>query len=206
MFKSKFKNLQKLSAIAVTITFLGTFLGCAKYKPNSFTKPAGTSIEKNDIKASAQLLSESDCKHYFSRSLLKKGYQPVQLYVQNNSNQDLVLAAATINMPVENRDKVASSVHLDAMPRAVGWGVGGLFFWPLFIPAVVEAVQVPKVNKKLDEDFESRTMDMNSKIAIKPHSALNRVFFVRKENVSDRLQFTLKNSKTKMDTYFGIRV
>ena len=118
----------------------------------------------------------------------------------------MVLATSSINMPVENRDNIASRAHLDAAQRAIGWGVGGLFCWPFFIPAVVEAVKVPKVNRMLDEDFESRTLDMNSKISIKPHSVLNKVFFVRKENVSDRLQLTLKDSKTKTATNFGINV
>lgn len=199
-------SIQKSFITVVGIVFVSSFVGCAKYKPNSFTKPVGDSVEKNDVKASAQLLSESDCRHYFGRRLLKKGYQPVQLYVHNKGDQDIILDASTINMPVENRDYVASRAHLDAIPRVAGWGVGGLFCWPLFIPAVVEAVQVPNANNKLDEDFESRALDMNSKVAIKSNSAMNVVFFVRKENISDKLQFALKNSKTKAVTSFGLKV
>lgn len=206
MLKPNFSVLQKLSVIGVNIILLGAFVGCAKYKSNSFTKPVGSIVEKNDVTACAQLLSEADSKYYFSRGLLKKGYQPVQIYVKNDSNQDLILDASTINMPIENRDHVAARAHIDATPRAIGWAVGGLFLWPFFIPAVVEAIQVPKVNKALDRDFESRTLDMNSKVAIKPHSTLNKVFFVRKESVSDRLEFCLKDSKTEVATDFGIKV
>jgi hypothetical protein len=202
----QFKAFQNFSMIAATIVFLGTLLGCAKYKPHSFTKPVGPVVEKDDVKVVAQLLSEADCTHYFSRRMLKKGYQPVQIYIQNKSDQSFVFDTATINMPVENRDHVASCVHLDATQRAVGWGVGGLFAWPFFIPAVVEALQVPKVNKMLDDDFESRVLDMNSRVTIRPHASLNSVFFVRKENVSHVLQLSLKDADTEIFTDFSMNV
>ena len=177
--------LKTLSVVAVTITLSSAFMGCAKYKPASFAKPVGVEEKKNDINVTAQLLSNSECKHYFSRSIGKKGYKAVQLHVDNKSNQDLILDASTINMTVENKDHVASR-------------------WPFLIPAVVEALQVPEANKKLDMDFDSRVLDMNSKISIKAQSTLNIVFFVRKENVADTLQFSLKDSTTKTVTKFSV--
>jgi hypothetical protein len=183
-----------------------TLTSCAKYKPHSLTKPTNPVIQKNNIKTTAQRLSAADCRYYFSRNVLKKGYQPVQLYVKNQSNQTVVLDTSSINMQLENKDHVASRLHLDTTQRVVGWGIGGLFLWPLLIPAAVEGINTPQANKSLDEDFESRVLDMNSKITIKPQATLNSVFFVRKENISDKLHFDLKNTKTKIVTNFDVTI
>lgn len=199
----KFSVMVFSSLVVASVMVLG---GCAKYKPKALAKPVAETVENNNIKASAQLLSKSDCRYYFSRNIGKKGYQPVQLYVQNNSDQAVVLDTSSINMPVENKDHVASLLHLDMTPRVAGWGIATLFVWPFIIPTIVEAVKVPKANRALDDDFESRALDMNSRVSIKPHSTLNKVFFVRKENVSDVLEFDLKDTETDMVTNFGINV
>jgi len=208
MTQSNISTFSKLSVFAVTIGLSSAFIGCAKYKPASLTKPVGAAEKKNDINVSAQVLSDSECKHYFSRSVGKKGYKVVQLHIKNKSNQDLVLDASTINMSVENKDHVASRLHIDATPRVVGWVVCGLFILPFLIPflipAVVEAIQVSKVNKQLDRDFDSRVLDMNSKVAVNSESTLNMVFFVRKENIADTLEFSLKDSTTKTITKFSV--
>jgi hypothetical protein len=200
------RAFQKFSLIGITIGILVTAGGCAKYKQASLTKPIGDTVEKNKVHACAQELSNTDCRRYFSRNIGKKGYQAVQLCIENKSTNTVVLDASTINLPIENKDHVASRLHIDATPRVVGWGVAGLFIWPFLIPAVVEAVQVPQANRMLDNDFDSRVLDMHSRVSIKPYASLNTVFFVRKENTSDVLQFSLKDVETKTSTNFSVNI
>lgn len=205
---ARLEGTQKLLAIAGAFLAAGILLvGCAKYRPTSFATPNSVVEKKNNISASAQLLSDGDCKRYFSRKIGKKGYKAVQIHIDNQSSQKIILDASTINMHVENKDYVASRLHIDMTPRVVGWGVAGLLACPLFwIPAAVEAVNVPKANKSLDADFDNRAIDANSRITINPQAKFNMVFFVRKENVTNELQFSVKEAKSKATTKFNLNI
>ena len=74
--------------------------GCAKYRPHELKKPLGESQEKNDVKIAAGLLNEKDSQYYFSRNALKKGYQPIQVYIKNNSEKTYILKSNNIDLKI----------------------------------------------------------------------------------------------------------
>jgi hypothetical protein len=153
--------------------------------------------ENGEVKAIAVPLTEGDCRYYFSRKILNKGYRPVQLCIKNGSDQKYIFNSSTINMPIEYRGSVASRLHLDTTQRVLGWGVAGIFFHPLLIPAVVECIKTPQANRSLDNDFDDRVIDINSRYDINPGAIFNKVFFVREDQLSDKLSFNLLDSGTK---------
>lgn len=159
---------------------------------------------KMDLTVVAHVLGEGDCRYYFSRKIVSKGYKPVQLYIKNNGNKNYILNASSINLPIEYRDRVADKLHLDAVPRVLGWGVAGLFCWPFLIPAAVECFKVPKANKALDEDFDHKVIDINSKYEIKPGATFNKVFFVREDEFDTKLKLSLVSTKTYEARSFGV--
>jgi hypothetical protein len=191
-------NYSKLKVI-VSFLFVLLFTGCARYepkpflvpKPSKFSKETIPTIKNNSVDLRAKKLSEVDCKFYFSRRILSKGYQPIQLYVKNNSSRTYVLNSENFNMPLEYSYSVARSLHLKDMERFVAWAIPGLLFWPLFIPGLVELVLVSDANESLDNDFEHRILGAGDSIIVRPYSCYNRVMFVRSENYLPLLQVKL---------------
>lgn len=161
-------------------------------------------IKADDVNVEARALDEADCRYYFSRKIVSKGYRPVQLFIKNNSTEKYVLDTSTINLPLEYRDKMAERLHLDMVPRALGWGLAGVFCVPFFIPAVVECINVPKVNKALDEDFDRRVINANSKYEIRPGGVFNKVFFVKDDEFENKLKFKLLACKSDSVKNIGL--
>ncbi len=111
LYGGKSMQIQRL-LLGIFSIFLGLLLvGCAKYKPHPFLEPNSKCIEKDNVKVSTVLLDEKDCKYYFDREILKHGFQPVQIYLENNSDKNFILNAADINKPIAPRAHVAKALH-----------------------------------------------------------------------------------------------
>lgn len=224
-----FKIQQKLLCCFLFIIF---FAGCAKYNPHPLCTPdvrdcaldeenqeismqdgLNKIVEfdeddlkkvkgrccKSDLMVEAHVLSESDCRYYFSRKIISKGYRPVQLFIKNNSLKKYVLDTSSINLQLESRVKMEETLHLNMNQRVLGWSLTGLF-----IPAVFEWFNVPKVNKELDDDFVKRVLDVDSKYEIHSGAALNKVFFVKDDEFEKKLRFKLTSQNDAQTKDFGI--
>lgn len=193
-----------LSFIVISGVIL--FSGCAKYKSHKLAEPIGVVHQQNNIEIKAEALTDADCHHYFSRRVLSKGYQPIQLCIKNGSNQTYILNADNIDIQIEDRKNVARSLELNTAGRVVGWGLPGLFLWPFFVPAAVEGVKSSNANKKLSDDFSQRVLNYNSRLVITPGSSINKVFFVMTENFKNKFDITLENKHSKELISFTIRL
>ncbi len=222
-----------------------SFSGCAKYKPHALLEPTGNYIEKDNVKASTALLTDKDCKYYFSKEIIKAGFQPVQIYIENNSNERLVLDALNINLPIEQRNYVARFLHYNeafvlipgvtgsliaacplglgaflvgayfimggssaeaAIPLVVGSYliiVGTALFLTVSFPFWVAWKKKVRANRKLDRDFADRILDKHSIIELMPHTVLNTVFFVKKENFDIYDNFALKLYNAEKNSYLN---
>lgn len=190
-------NRARSYSFFLLISFGLTMIGCAKYTPHPLQKPVSKIEEKEDVKVSTTLLTEKECRHYFSRKMITKGYQPIQICIRNNSDQGYTFDAQRVNAELEDRDAVAKALHLDTAKRIAPYAIAGLFFGVFFIPAIVEGVKSHQANKRLDEDFAQRVISSNSRVFIAPGSVLNRVMFIRSENMTTPLTIDLVNRKTK---------
>jgi hypothetical protein len=75
------------------------------------------------------------------------------------------------------------------------WLAPGLLFLPItfFIPAVVDGVKSSQANSSLDKDFLAKgAKDMT----IPPHSQLNTILFIAKENYQECFTVTLVDEET----------
>lgn len=109
----KLQSKQLILFLLISSVFGLSFSGCAKYKPHAFLVPSTALIEKNNVKASATLLTEKNCKYYFSKEIIKNGFQPVQIYIENNGEESLVLDALDITLPIERREYIAHILHFN---------------------------------------------------------------------------------------------
>jgi hypothetical protein len=175
--------------------------GCARYNPKPLTKPDGTmdQIEERNIKIIKKELAERDNRKFFDRKLIARGYQPIQLYIQNNSNHILTLDSDNISLPLETEKDVTDKMHRDYLAKITkNFIIGG----PIL--ATAEWIQSYNCNSKIDEDLKNKGFFEASSIKIKPHQAFNRVLFVKLNNYNSDFDITLVDMRSNEKMTFDL--
>ena len=188
--------LKKVFLIGVGLLFVG----CASYTASSlsnlyleFVAMNEDNLEKEEVVLLSKAFSVADCKKYLDRDVLRAGYQPVQIFIQNNTNKSFIFSPERVSLPLVSSEQVAEKVHTSTGGRAAAYGAGSLFFWPLLIPAVVDAAKSSEANKDLDVDFNAKAARAQ---VIPPHSHLNVLLFVSREDYRDNFSVFLVDQKT----------
>ncbi len=177
-----------MKKIAVSLATIPTLLillsGCASYNASPLntlssemimSQPLG-GMGNNNILVSAKAFDKADCKKYLDRDVISKGYQPVQLYIQNNSEKDYIFSLNRVSIPSATPEEVADKVHTNTAGRAAGYGAAAWFtFGILAVPAIVDGVKSANANESLDNDFSAKVA--RDQIIMK-HSHFNKLLFV----------------------------
>jgi hypothetical protein len=178
--------------------------GCAHYKAKPLRRlPVSRQTNEQTVSFEYHVLDRNDCKQYLDRNVQAKGYQPIQLTIENNSSRSLYFSLSSFDIPCISADEVASKVHTSTAGRAVGYTVAGLVtcIWLLFIPAIVDGVGSAKSNERLDVDFARKAIH-NQVIA--PNSTINGLIFVPYGNFNEHFSFSLadheKNEHFRLST------
>ncbi len=175
----------RLIGVLVAAAFLLLSGGCAKYRVMSLEplKPEfhPSALSLDGVHVCHQVLDGLACKRYFNKDLRTVGVQPIQVSVANNSNRTLLLDLSRCSVPCMPPDQVAKKAHFNTAGRATGYGVAGIFIWPLLIPAIVDGAGSSKANTQMDHDYESKGLD---DLVIHPFDIANGVFFVPVEEMS----------------------
>ncbi len=195
--------MKQLLLISIT-TFLLT--GCASYNAAPLNNLSSTAVHSSDAAKSSEILiaaktyDKSDCKRYLDRDVISKGYQPIQLYIQNNSDRSYSFALNRIDLPHVTQELVAQKVHTSTVGRILGYGVPGLIvLWPLIIPAVVDGIKSSEANQALDNDFSSKIARDQT---INPHSHFNKIIFVPVGDFQQSFNVTLIDQESNTsETY-----
>lgn len=195
-----FKNCIFLTPI---ITLL--LSSCASYSASPLVSPSydllQTAVVKEGVTVFAKAYSRADAEEFLDRDVISEGYQPVQIYVQNDSPDKYVFSLNRISLPIACPQAVAEKVHTSTVGRAVGYGAGALVFWPLAIPAVVDGIKSSQANRALDADF-SRKAARDQIIA--PHSRFNAIVFVPCNQYHSCFQLTLIDYATSQPKTFDL--
>ena len=156
---------------------------CASYNAVALSNLSPMVIQSGQVNSDgivvvAKAFTKGDCKKYLDRDVIAVGYQPVQLYIQNNSDKVVVFSPDRVSLPCVSVEEVAEKVHTSTVGRVVAYGVGSLFALPLVIPAVVDGFMSSKANDALNVDFSGKVASSQT---IFPHSHFNKVIFVPSE-------------------------
>jgi len=183
------------------------FTSCAKYESASLetitTEFAPLTEQVDDVAIACKALSKQDCKRYLGRDLIKKGYQPVQITVNNQSNKYLLFSPNSISLPCASAEAVASKVHTSTAARTASYSVGSLFFWPLAIPAVIDGCGSKTANRELDNDYHAKIAKDQ---VLQPYSTLNTLIFVPCDSWEDHMDLTLVDKSTSAPLRFSVRI
>lgn len=185
---------------STTMSALILLTGCASYQAStlSMLDPGITgstlpSQQNSDVLVSWKVFSKKDCQTYLGRDVLSEGYIPVQLTIHNNSPDSLYLSPNNFNIPLSSATEVANTVHTSTSGRVAVWGVGGLLFFPLLIPAFVDGFKSIQANQALDADYAEKSLKEQ---IIQPRSELNGIVFIPKEHANQTLEMFLINQTT----------
>lgn len=170
------KKIALPAAIAAMLVFLAS---CASYTASPLNSLASEMVlihsSENDVVIGAKAFNRADCKRYLDRDVIAKGFQPVQLCIQNNSNKEYLFAIDRVGLSTARAEEVAERVHTSTVGRATGYGIGALFLWPLAIPAIVDGIKSANANDALDMDFSAKVARDQ---VIHRHSNFNKLIFI----------------------------
>lgn len=154
-----------------------------------------TTTQEQAISFEYHVLDIEECETYLDRDVISEGYQPIHLTITNNSNKYLNLSLDDFSLLCISPSTVAKSVHTSTAGRVAGYTVAGILTFGLFlIPAVVDGVGSSKANKKLDADFENKSIKDR---VIAPHRTVNGLIFTPKEGFDEDFSFVLVGQEGK---------
>lgn len=185
--------LSNKTAPLFTIIGLLCLAGCAHYNARPLKKLAPSAsphIKERFVSVSYRLYDKNDCEKYLGRKdILKKGYQPIQFTITNNTKKTLYISNDSFSFTSTPAHVVAKKVHTDTTGRVLAYGIPGmLFMWPFLVPAVVDGIGSSRANAELDEDFDNKEIE---DAQIQPFSTANGVVFTPLKSFKDNFSITL---------------
>lgn len=188
--------MKKISLFLIAVTTL-LFTGCASYQANSLSALDPHYVksypEVEGVSIGCKAYTVDDCFTYLDRNVIAQGYQPIQLTFQNNTNKHYSFSTRDLSLPTTNPNIVANTVHTSTAGRVTGYAVGGLFVWPLFIPAVVDGIKSSNANAALDRDFQEKSLQH---LNIAPYSFSKTLIFVPKNQFAPVFNISLQDQET----------
>lgn len=171
--------------------------GCASYQSSPLHRlnavPVKTPAKKGQVLFAHRVYTKADCEKYLGRDIIKAGYQPVQLTIVNETDHVLNFSLENVSMPCVSPEEFKEKLYTDTTGRAVGYGVGALFLWPLLIPAIVDPLKSSEANKQLDIDYNIKSSDNQT---ICPDGTLNGIIFTPLCDFQKHFTVTLLDAKT----------
>jgi hypothetical protein len=201
-----------MKKLAVSLTTMILLSGCASYDASPLNTLSSEMVvsqsqngaESNDILVGAKAFDKADCKKYLDRDVISKGYQPVQLYIQNNSDKDYIFSLNRVSVPSARPEEVADKVHTSTVGRAAGYGAAAWFtFGILAVPAIVDGVKSANANDSLDSDFSAKVA--RDQLILK-HSHFNKLLFVPVNEYQQTFSITLIEQESKNPKIINVSV
>jgi len=189
----KLMKTKVILGVGSLLTALTIFMTQQQYKTSPFDSSELEAEgffegEEKGIALSYKVYNAEDSKKYLGRDLLSRGYQPIQITIQNNSAKTFDLSEKGVSLESVAPNKVVRSVMKSSIARSVGFKVAGLFFWPLTIPGTIDGIKTIHGHTKLRRDFNAKVIKEET---IAPFTTLYRIVFVPKDKYQENFSVTL---------------
>lgn len=144
---------------------------------------------------------KQECKAVLGKDFLRKGYQPIQISVENNSVHPYFLSKAGVSYETATSNEVALSSAADSIPRSIFYKIMGFLYFPLMIPSMIESFITFKNNLDMKKELYAKSVKEEEE-TIPPFSVVSRVIFVSKEEYGAPLSLTLINADSGREETF----
>ncbi|MGZ6254501.1 MAG: hypothetical protein ACXWL5_00745 [Candidatus Chromulinivorax sp.] len=170
----------------------------------------------SNISFEYKILNKKECKQYFkTKKILKKGYQPIQITVTNNSDDYIMFSQKGLNVPTVDVDTVFTALHKNGIIRGLSLGlVGMLAASPLpmltLLPWAVHVISCIgfTIFSAAGIFAGAGALMYNNKIAvisdfilqdqiIQPHSVVMGIVFVKVDKLTSDLSLIVQNQNSQ---------
>jgi hypothetical protein len=148
-------------------------------------------VSGRKVNISSKVLDAEESKKYLNSDLLSRGYQPIQLTIDNQTATSFFIEGTNISQ-VPTRE-IARAVSKSSIPRSVGYKVASFFFWPFAVPSTIDGIKTVHKNRQMSKDFVAKSVKQEK---LAPFSTLHRILFIRTGDLQDHLIVTLSDEKT----------
>lgn len=180
--------------------------GCSYHRPLAVLTPPHEGHEQivENVSIRVKPLRDFECSHYFDNRLVSRGIQPIQVYVQNETDQYYVLDGQNVSLPLMGKRDVGAVLYKNIMARSVVWLFGTVAaVWQVFLPIfVVDMLFCVQANKNIKSDISSICINPKEKVVIKPNSRLHKVLFVPVDDYHHHITVTLHEQQTQKELVF----
>jgi hypothetical protein len=168
--------------------------------------------EQKKVQLSVKPIADEESREVFGRKVIKRGYYPFQLNIENSSDSYLILHPWQIGIPLASPDRVAKRLHHKTMLIATCMFMGGLigleWFHPLsyaslaaFPAAAYWSARNRSISHHVTRDAIDRGMES---IVIAPYGSISRHFFIADHNFAPQFPITLVNTKDNGPLQFDV--
>lgn len=180
--------------------------GCASYHarrlPSFDVSTFSNAQDQEGLKVAAKFLDARESKQIFGVKKVYEKFQPVYIAIDNRTKSAYEFKKSQLNIHSAPAEEVAHECGFSTTGRAVGYGVAGLFIWPLLIPTVVDGVGSSQANQKMSDDFMYKEIRDDR---IQPNGLLNGVVFFDRMKPGEELAIRLQNVDSNEIKLFSFR-
>ena len=194
-----FKSMHYLS-----LCLLMLMSGCGK--KNQSTLPADFYSEKRDgIELYAKRLTGSATHKQFGRNLVDLGYQVIKITVFNNSNDQILMRASSIDLPLAGAQQTCKQTERSVLAFLAGPAyLSALFAWPVLVPIIGIGAWLAARNHSVKVNICQKFFGEDKVIELLPFERVSRFIFVPIGFSVDR--FNLYLFKRQEKTYVPFMV
>ena len=147
--------------------------------------------EEKGVQITTKKYTEEESRSFLAHNFGALGYTPIEITIQNNTGKSYALSAASVPLACERGKDAAWSVTKKTIPRAVGFKIAALLFWPLAIPDAINSIQTYKAHRTLVKDLTAKTLKEQDEIIV-PYASVKRVLYVKKEAFQENFSVALQ--------------
>jgi hypothetical protein len=191
----------KLIVSIIAMTLMTGSMGFARYKSqplkNIDTHNTQVNTAKdNSVSFNYKIFTANDCKkHFNTTSIIKKGYQPIQIIFTNNSKYSIAISPDNFSFRCADFRDVANILHRDGMARLIGFGLGSLWFMPLIFPAFIQGFGADDYNEAMDMDFSQKALKVQ---VVPPYTTIEGVIFASRNEFRRNFTLTVEDIDKKI--------
>lgn len=173
----------------------------ARYKAIPLRHLQNNAIADGAISFVYKKFNEADCKKYLGRRhIINKGFLPIQIQITNNTDRSFLFSLNNFSFPCVSYLNVIEHIYFNTALRLWLWGLGSLVIPILIIPFILEAIESPRANERLENDYANKCLNIQK---IKPYNTINGLIFVPIEYFNENFSFNLidLNNNEKLTLY-----
>lgn len=182
--------------------------GCVRRVPTASVGMHAQYVEKRDnIELRVERLDVTQTREQFGRNLIRYGYQPIRVTVFNESDDQLFLRAASIDLPIAHMRDVYTTTEVPMLGyMALPAYAAALFAWPLLIPIVGLTGWMGVKNYNVKSAIRKQSLGADKALEILPFERITRMIFVPVDATSDAFSLHLFNVHDKAFVPFNVKL